>query len=168
MVNPTSLQHHHKEEFAILKLGGTALVPSSWSGDLDGATFWLQPAWTKPGCLLQAIFPPSSVGFRGRHQLQGLTACFECVWLAVEEFILCVFCCSGGIVCWVDVLPVWPWPHVGVLALQVLAELKEYATEVDVDFVRKAVRAIGRCAIKVEASTWNSGFSMLLRLQKQC
>ena len=25
-----------------------------------------------------------------------------------------------------------------------------YATEVDVDFVRKAVRAIGRCAIKVE------------------
>ncbi len=33
-----------------------------------------------------------------------------------------------------------------------LAELKEYATEVDVDFVRKAVRAIGRCAIKVEVS----------------
>jgi len=32
----------------------------------------------------------------------------------------------------------------------VLAELKEYATEVDVDFVRKSVRAIGRCAIKVE------------------
>ncbi|MFH4974034.1 hypothetical protein AB6A40_000743 [Gnathostoma spinigerum] len=35
---------------------------------------------------------------------------------------------------------------------QVLGELKEYATEVDVDFVRKAVRAIGRCAIKVETS----------------
>jgi vesicle coat complex subunit len=35
---------------------------------------------------------------------------------------------------------------------QVLAELKEYATEVDVDFVRKSVRAIGRCAIKVEGS----------------
>lgn len=56
---------------------------------------------------------------------------------------------------------------------QVLSELKEYATEVsnreiikvpmnnkmficadqvDVDFVRKAVRAIGRCAIKVEPS----------------
>ncbi|KAJ7401919.1 AP-1 complex subunit beta-1 [Pitangus sulphuratus] len=34
---------------------------------------------------------------------------------------------------------------------QVLAELKEYATEVDVDFVRKAVRAIGRCAIKQSA-----------------
>ncbi|KAK2121430.1 AP-1 complex subunit beta-1 [Saguinus oedipus] len=35
---------------------------------------------------------------------------------------------------------------------QVLAELKEYATEVDVDFVRKAVCAIGCCAIKVEQS----------------
>eukprot|EP00051_Salpingoeca_urceolata_P014031 m.177822 g.177822 ORF g.177822 m.177822 type:complete len:871 (+) comp17972_c0_seq1:139-2751(+) len=35
---------------------------------------------------------------------------------------------------------------------QVLAELKEYATEVDVDFVRKSVRAIGRCAIKVSAA----------------
>ncbi|XP_055343172.1 AP-1 complex subunit beta-1-like [Paramacrobiotus metropolitanus] len=35
---------------------------------------------------------------------------------------------------------------------QVLAELKEYATEVDIDFVRKSVRAIGRCAIKVEQS----------------
>ena len=30
---------------------------------------------------------------------------------------------------------------------QVLLEFKEYATEVDVDFVRKSVRAIGRCAI---------------------
>lgn len=39
---------------------------------------------------------------------------------------------------------------------QVLAELKEYATEVDVDFVRKAVRAIGRCAIKVEVRPWDS------------
>uniref|UniRef100_H2ZFP3 AP complex subunit beta n=1 Tax=Ciona savignyi TaxID=51511 RepID=H2ZFP3_CIOSA len=36
---------------------------------------------------------------------------------------------------------------------QVLAELKEYAQEVDVDFVRKSVRAIGRCAIKVEQSS---------------
>ena len=35
---------------------------------------------------------------------------------------------------------------------QVLSELKEYATEVAVDFVRKSVRAIGRCAIKVEQS----------------
>ena len=35
---------------------------------------------------------------------------------------------------------------------QVLSELKEYATEVDVDFVRKSVRAIGRCALKVEQS----------------
>jgi len=35
---------------------------------------------------------------------------------------------------------------------QVLAELKEYAQEVDVEFVRKAVRAIGRCAIKLETA----------------
>lgn len=35
---------------------------------------------------------------------------------------------------------------------QVLTELKEYAKEVDVDFVRKAVRAIGRCAIKIESA----------------
>ena len=33
---------------------------------------------------------------------------------------------------------------------QILMELKEYATEVDIDFVRKSVRAIGRCAIKLE------------------
>lgn len=33
---------------------------------------------------------------------------------------------------------------------QVLLEFKEYATEVDVDFVRRAVRAIGRCAINLE------------------
>ncbi|RKP33923.1 adaptin N terminal region-domain-containing protein [Dimargaris cristalligena] len=30
-----------------------------------------------------------------------------------------------------------------------LAELKEYANEVDVDFVRKAIKAIGYCAIKI-------------------
>jgi AP-1 complex subunit beta-1 len=35
---------------------------------------------------------------------------------------------------------------------QVLLELKEYAQEVDVEFVRKSVRAIGRCAIKLERS----------------
>ena len=35
---------------------------------------------------------------------------------------------------------------------QVLSELKDYAIEVDVDFVRKSVRAIGRCAIKVESA----------------
>jgi len=33
---------------------------------------------------------------------------------------------------------------------QVLLELKEYSTEVDVDFVRKSVSAIGRCAVKLE------------------
>ncbi|KAJ3126526.1 AP-2 complex subunit beta [Nowakowskiella sp. JEL0407] len=35
----------------------------------------------------------------------------------------------------------------------VLPEFKEYATEVDVDFVRKAVRSIGRCAIKISNSS---------------
>uniref|UniRef100_A0A2I3GWU7 AP complex subunit beta n=1 Tax=Nomascus leucogenys TaxID=61853 RepID=A0A2I3GWU7_NOMLE len=44
---------------------------------------------------------------------------------------------------------------------QVLAELKEYATEVSVDFVRKAVRAIGRCAIKVEQSAEHCVSTML-------
>uniref|UniRef100_A0AAV1VD65 Beta-adaptin appendage C-terminal subdomain domain-containing protein n=1 Tax=Peronospora matthiolae TaxID=2874970 RepID=A0AAV1VD65_9STRA len=33
---------------------------------------------------------------------------------------------------------------------QVLLEFKEYATEVDVDFVRRAVHAIGRCAVKLK------------------
>lgn len=33
-----------------------------------------------------------------------------------------------------------------------LSELREYANEVDVEFVRKSVRAIGRCAIKLDAS----------------
>jgi vesicle coat complex subunit len=32
---------------------------------------------------------------------------------------------------------------------QVLAELREYATEGDVDFVRKSVRSIGRLALKI-------------------
>lgn len=35
---------------------------------------------------------------------------------------------------------------------QVLLEFKEYAQEVDVDFVRKAVRAIGRCAVSIEGA----------------
>ncbi|KAF9999476.1 beta-adaptin [Entomortierella chlamydospora] len=35
---------------------------------------------------------------------------------------------------------------------QILSELKEYASEVDVDFVRKAVRAIGRCAIIINVA----------------
>ncbi|KAL4248120.1 AP complex subunit beta [Abortiporus biennis] len=37
-------------------------------------------------------------------------------------------------------------------AREVLAELQEYASEVDVDFVRKAVRSIGRLAIKVSTA----------------
>ncbi|EGF80913.1 hypothetical protein BATDEDRAFT_87982 [Batrachochytrium dendrobatidis JAM81] len=36
---------------------------------------------------------------------------------------------------------------------QVISELKEYASEVDVDFVRKSVRAIGRCAIKISSAS---------------
>eukprot|EP00803_Ostreobium_quekettii_P000388 evm.model.scf_677.5 EVM.evm.TU.scf_677.5 scf_677:55350-65577(+) len=36
---------------------------------------------------------------------------------------------------------------------QVLLEFKEYAQEVDVDFVRKAVRAIGRCAISLQEAS---------------
>ncbi|KAJ3189878.1 AP-2 complex subunit beta [Gaertneriomyces sp. JEL0708] len=35
---------------------------------------------------------------------------------------------------------------------QLLSELREYANEVDIDFVRKSVRAIGRCAIRVESA----------------
>ncbi|KAI9199270.1 adaptin N terminal region-domain-containing protein [Polychytrium aggregatum] len=35
---------------------------------------------------------------------------------------------------------------------QVLSELKEYANEVDVGFVRKSVSAIGRCAVKVDGA----------------
>ena len=36
---------------------------------------------------------------------------------------------------------------------QLLAELKEYALEVDMDFVRRAIRAIGQVAIKIESAT---------------
>jgi AP-1 complex subunit beta-1 len=36
---------------------------------------------------------------------------------------------------------------------QLLAELKEYALEVDMDFVRRAVRAIGQTAIKIEGAS---------------
>lgn len=33
-----------------------------------------------------------------------------------------------------------------------LSELKEYASEVDLDFVRRSIRAIGQCAIKIDAA----------------
>lgn len=33
-----------------------------------------------------------------------------------------------------------------------LSELKEYASEVDVDFVRRSIKALGQCAIKIESS----------------
>ncbi|KAJ3335783.1 AP-1 complex subunit beta-1 [Gonapodya sp. JEL0774] len=48
---------------------------------------------------------------------------------------------------------------------QVLSELKEYANEVDVDFVRKSVNAIGRVAIKVESATERC-VNLLLELVK--
>ena len=38
----------------------------------------------------------------------------------------------------------------GFLDILVLHEFKEYATEVDIEFVRKFVRATGRCAIKLD------------------
>ncbi len=46
---------------------------------------------------------------------------------------------------------------------QVLLEFKEYATEVDVEFVRKSLRAIGRCAIKLERAAERC-ISVLLEL----
>ncbi|GAA5964707.1 hypothetical protein JCM3765_004363 [Sporobolomyces pararoseus] len=46
---------------------------------------------------------------------------------------------------------------------QVLAELKEYASEVDVEFVRKSVRTIGRLAIKISSSA-DTCISVLLQL----
>lgn len=56
-------------------------------------------------------------------------------------------------------------PNSYVIVLQVLLEFKEYATEVDVDFVRRAVRAIGRCAIKLERAAERC-ISVLLELIK--
>ncbi|GAA6028293.1 hypothetical protein JCM8097_006960 [Rhodosporidiobolus ruineniae] len=48
---------------------------------------------------------------------------------------------------------------------QVLAELKEYASEVDVEFVRKSVRTIGRLAIKIPPAA-DLCISVLLQLVK--
>uniref|UniRef100_A0A7N0TPY2 Clathrin/coatomer adaptor adaptin-like N-terminal domain-containing protein n=1 Tax=Kalanchoe fedtschenkoi TaxID=63787 RepID=A0A7N0TPY2_KALFE len=48
---------------------------------------------------------------------------------------------------------------------QVLLEFKEYEKEVDLDFVRKAVRAIGHCAIKLERAAERC-ISVLLKLIK--
>ncbi|KAG8932922.1 hypothetical protein FRC03_000058 [Tulasnella sp. 419] len=47
----------------------------------------------------------------------------------------------------------------------VLTELQEYATEVDIDFVRKAVRTIGRLAIKVPAAS-RASIAALLSLME--
>lgn len=48
---------------------------------------------------------------------------------------------------------------------EVLAELKEYASEVDVDFVRKAVRSIGRLAIKISGASDRCIQTLLLLMQ---
>ena len=46
---------------------------------------------------------------------------------------------------------------------QLLAELKEYALEVDMDIVKRAVKAIGQVAIKIESAT-ERGVNTLLDL----
>lgn len=51
--------------------------------------------------------------------------------------------------------------------LEVLAELKEYASEVDVDFVRKAVRSIGRLAIKLQGAADHCVTALLQLLQNK-
>ena len=63
----------------------------------------------------------------------------------------CVYVFACGYVC-VRACPPMLHCHNYAFACmtQVLLELKEYASEVDVDFVRKSVRTIGRCAIKLE------------------
>lgn len=50
---------------------------------------------------------------------------------------------------------------------QVVSELKEYAAEVDVDFVRKAVQAIGRCAVKIESSAERCVAALLELIQNK-
>ena len=37
--------------------------------------------------------------------------------------------------------------------VQILNELREYATEIDIEFVRHSIRAIGQCAISFEKKT---------------
>lgn len=43
----------------------------------------------------------------------------------------------------------------------ILHELKEYSSEVDVDFVKRSVRAIGRCAIKLDRAVERCVTSLL-------
>ncbi|CED84504.1 vesicle-mediated transport-related protein [Phaffia rhodozyma] len=50
-------------------------------------------------------------------------------------------------------------------AHEVLEELKEYASEVDVDFVRKAVRSIGRLAIKIPSAADKCISGLLLLIE---
>lgn len=48
---------------------------------------------------------------------------------------------------------------------QLLMELKEYALEVDMDFVKRAVKAIGQCAIKIDGAA-NKCVDVLVELMK--
>ncbi|KAK8828044.1 adaptor protein complex 1 or 2, subunit beta 5 [Blastocystis sp. ATCC 50177/Nand II] len=50
---------------------------------------------------------------------------------------------------------------------RVLSELKEYATQADVSFVRASVRAIGRCAIKLESAADRCVNVLLFLLQSK-
>jgi len=42
--------------------------------------------------------------------------------------------------------------HLLVKLIEPLFGLYRYASEVDVDFVRKSIRAIGQCAVKIESA----------------
>lgn len=50
---------------------------------------------------------------------------------------------------------------------QLLNEFKEYAQEVDVEFVRKSVRAIGRCAIKIDKAAERCISKLLTLIQSK-
>lgn len=50
---------------------------------------------------------------------------------------------------------------------RVLSELKEYSTQADVAFVRSAVRAIGRCAVKLQSSADRCINMLLFLLQSK-
>ena len=85
--------------------------------------------------------------------------------------VLLVFCAflihlTQYTTCWavhLNKMTVWFSKFATHWPTQVLLEFKEYATEVDVDFVRKSVRAIGRCAISIERAAERC-ISVLLEL----
>ena len=78
----------------------------------------------------------------------------DCIDYIAYKMLL-VSCHKNGVnacgSCFLDSMPsAHPCCASNNLDVQVLLEFKEYATEVDVDFVRRSVRAIGRCAISLE------------------